>query len=268
MGKKPKVSFKEIKAKYKITKESIVNYIKEKPNEKRRFFGIIRPSEETAWLEALSLTSGINANQLITTDLLDYLNAKLISKKTKAVVSSIRKEVEHQQSLIKPKRQIIPAIEKLTKKCKEDVVLLLGNFKEGNDRLIQIKKILSKKYQVIRVDDLQQHSGDSILQAVLRLGSLVRFIVMADSFPAGQLYELSKIECIGLIMAIVREKGRVSSFMSKGASMQFNNIEEFNYVVKNGKIIEAQINKAATWAEKRLKEMSAFWAREYPWRQS
>ncbi len=266
LGKKPKISFKDIEDKYKPNKEQIIAYTNEDPDEKRRFLDKIRPSEEISWIESLSLVLQQNINHVITTNELDYLNAKLIKQNIRDVISNTREAIEHQEGLTRPRNKIIPEIELLTQTCKKDLVLLLGNFSEGNSRLKQIEKMFSKRYQVIRIDDLKQASSDSLLHTVIRIATLARFIVIEDSFPGGQLYELGKIENIGLITAIVREQGKASSFMSFGTSAQFSNIEEFEYRVADEKIIESDIHIAMKWAETKYKEMKEFWRKGYPWR--
>lgn len=266
LGKKPKVTFEEIQKKYSSKKENISRHVKENPKSLNEYLNIILPNDSTVWLEKLSLQQDIHINKLISKDVLDTCEEKITNVNFKGALQNLRSSIEHQSGLKKPKKRIINAIEQLAKYCKNNLVLLLGNFTAGHTALKEIRSELEKKYEVIRIDEIKQEDSDSLIQSVNTIAALAKFTIMEDSYSGGQSFELASLTHTGNIIAVLREKGKISTFMTKGISRKFTNIKEFEYIRKNKKIKISTIEKAIRWAENTFKDNQEFWRAEYPWR--
>lgn len=267
MGKEPKVTFADIKDKYSVCKEDISHYVKEKPEALSEYFEKILPSEETNWLASLSLQQGVNANKLVNYDILDTFQDIISGTTFEPEFTNLRKGIEHQLKLKKPKKRLINEIESLVGYCKGQVVLLLGNFTDGNERLHQLRDIIEQKYVVIRIDEIKQEASNSLMQSVATIASLARFTILEDSYPGGQLYELATLISTGNIIAVLREEGKNASFMSAGVSRQYTNVEEFNYSVNDGQVNTDDVKRAIKWSNDKFFDETKFWKEQYPWQQ-
>ena len=271
LGKKPRVSFRDIANKYRVErlKPQIVSFIKNNPEEKDRFFRIIRPVEETAWLEELSLRSGININQLITPTILDSVDSVFPKKKESPVTKSLMAAVNHQLKLIQPRKRLGQELVDFTKKCKEEnVVLLLGNYQnpDGYKRLQEILDILSISYKVLVLKRDDNPLPESLIQTVIRFSTLARFTIIEDTYAGGQSVEIDLLKNIGIIAAILREKGKQATYMTVGVSNLSSNFKEIDYdLIPGNGIDEIFVHEATGWAENRYSEEKKYWKDHYPW---
>ena len=264
LGKEPKVSLSDLADKYK-NKQAVVECLKEKPALRRNFLAKIKEPTETVWLEQLALLRNTNINQIITPEVLETLLPGL-PLRGKQKYKFFLKVITHQLNLNRPKTHLIPQIESLVSLCKEKSVLLLGNYGPGSMRLLQLRAILeSLGYIVVVVKD-GSAKGEALRETVARLSTLVRFVVVEDTFPGGQITEIEILRSIGVVGVIFRESGKQSSFMTRGVSFDSSNLTEKDYSIKSGERINgSDINVGVDWAEARLKEKNRLWNNQYPW---
>lgn len=266
LGKEPKVSLSDIADKYK-NKKAVVGYIAENPSARRDFLAQIKPALETAWIEQLSLVWDRNVNQIITPDIIEMCGDIFPDwNRDRGRITAVTKAAQHQLNLIRPKLQLIPEIEAMIKACKQNTILLLGNYGPGGTRLDKISEMLKGfGYRVLMVRDINT-TGESLREKVARLATLARFVVIEDSYPGGQISEIEILRSIGAICVIIRETGRKSTFMTAGISFNDSNFMENEYsVAPIEQINRTDIKRGLAWAEDRLRAQNEFWDKKYPW---
>lgn len=267
LGKKPKITFDEIADKYETKKKDIVNYVKENPSQKKIFFNKIGLPPVIFGVEKLSLQLGININRTIPPEILNTIVAQSNDAQFNHLLKKTAFQLKHQFKLKRPKKKILADLQKAIILTKAEFVLLLGNFRdsEGIKRLQEIEDILSKEYSVITLKDVPL-MGESLTNTVARFSTLVRFVIVEDSYPGGQLTEIEILKNIEVVAPILREKGKRSSFMSTGKSEVFNNFKEIDYELIEGNGIDVQyVLEAVKWAENRINELGKHWKSQYPW---
>ncbi len=267
-GKEPKIAYKDIEEKYR-TKKEVVAYLKEVPAARREFYKIIRPHEETAWLEAFSAGEGTSINQSISPETLEILQSSFKGTKWASAINGLVEPIEHQFGLKRPRKKLAGAIVQLVELCKESLVLVLGKYDnpDSEKRLAEIKDFLGTKYEVVLIRDVARHEGDRLIDQVLKFGILARFVVIEDTFSGGQLFEMPSILSNGFITAILREKGKGSSYMSKGVGLTFANAAEIDYQLLKGNGIDPEdLRRAVSWAEEQYKKKIDQLIKMYPWK--
>ena len=144
-------------------------------------------------------------------------------------------------------------------------VLVLGNFRSGRDQLTTLRSHLDDLgYIPVLADEIPDIREQSLKQKILSLLIACRFIVVEDSTPAGQLFELSYADIAKVVTVVLRQSGQHSSWMTDGISTGSSVIREFEYDREN---IQAVMEEAVQWAEGQIRELGTKFDEKYPWRQ-
>ena len=153
------------------------------------------------------------------------------------------------------------------KKFKEKTVLILGKDTGKELKILRSIQTTLKElgYTGIIVKDFDDIPQQSNEEKVRLMASASRFVILENSYPAGQIAELSKIcSTSRTITATLREDGKGSSFMVTDYDIDYNHIKEFNYsVIKDLKDI---VTQAVDWAEIKIEERINHYNKIYPWR--
>lgn len=152
-------------------------------------------------------------------------------------------------------------------KFKRNTVLVLGkDTGEELQVLRNIQKVLADlNYDSIIVKDLDDEPSQSNEEKVRLCAQLARFTILENSYPSGQIAELSKIcSTSRIVTAVVREKNKGSSYMVTDYDIDYKHIKEFEY--NNPKDLETKIKLATEWAESFIAEKIEYLNKIYYWR--
>lgn len=160
-----------------------------------------------------------------------------------------------------------PNLVTLISRTRERQVLVLG--KDTGDEFERLQVICDylrgRHYDPILVKthpDIPELSNE---EKVRVFADHSRFVVLENSFPAGQIAELKMCSTNRIITATVRETGRGSSFMVTDYFRDFDFIKEFEYA-DEGESLKSGLASAIEWAERKIKERTEYYNGLYPWR--
>lgn len=178
--------------------------------------------------------------------------------------------------VLEPYANLLVDIISTSNKSNDNIISFISRFKirnvlvlgkdTGNElkRLIAICDFLkTKKYTPILVKDQPDIPELSNEEKVRVFADTSRFVIIENSFPAGQIAECKICSTNRIITATLREKGKGSSFMVTDYFKDFNFMHEFEY---NDTIdsLQESIANAIIWAEDRIKERIEYYNQIYP----
>jgi hypothetical protein len=92
-----------------------------------------------------------------------------------------------------------------------------------------------------------------------------RFVIIENSFPAGQIVECKICAVNRIVTAMLRQRGRGSSYMVTDYDKDYEFMREFEYVAADEDLAET-LRQATTWAEQQVQARAEFFDKRYPWR--
>ncbi len=92
-----------------------------------------------------------------------------------------------------------------------------------------------------------------------------RFVILENTFPAGQIAECKMCAINRIICAAIRQQGKGSSYMVTDYFKDFDFMAEFEYE-DSQESMEHTLTQATEWAEKKIKERIEYYNSIYPWR--
>lgn len=92
-----------------------------------------------------------------------------------------------------------------------------------------------------------------------------RFVIIENTFPAGQIAECKMYATNRIICAALRQHGKGSSYMVTDYFKDFDFMAEFEYE-ETKESIEQALSLATEWAENKIKERIHYYNSIYPWR--
>lgn len=148
---------------------------------------------------------------------------------------------------------------------KQKHVLVLGDYgAEGRIRLRNISEVLvGLGYEPLLVDEIPEHPQYSLIQKVVALGSVMRFVVVDDSSKSGHLVELQHALANNWVTIILRMRGSETSFMTKGADLQSKVVLEQDY---EPSALSSVLGESVQWAEETIRDLQRGMITMYPWR--
>jgi hypothetical protein len=151
-------------------------------------------------------------------------------------------------------------------KYKARTVLVLGDYGiEGIVRLDAIvKELKSLNYKPILIKDIPDHPHQDILQKVVAVGAIARFVIVDDSSSSGHLMEIPICKQNNWITILMRLEGKGGSWMTAGSSSFSNVILELPYDRDN---IRDALIEGTKWAEEKIRSLEQTLSGIYPWRQ-
>jgi len=146
-------------------------------------------------------------------------------------------------------------------------VLVLGKDSGAElERLHSISTLLAAAgYAPILVKEHEDIPELSNEEKVRVFADHSRFVVLENSFPAGQIAEIKMCSNNRIITAAMRERGQGSSYMVTDYSNDYDFIKEFEYEMTSDSLCVA-INLAVAWAEEQIKRRINYYNNLYPWR--
>ncbi len=146
-----------------------------------------------------------------------------------------------------------------------DSVLVLGkDTGPALDRLKQIASTLENLgYYSHIIKDQPDRAGESVIQKVMRFALSSKFVLIENSEPAGQLYEIPHVtkaaECVTVVL---QEEGKGATWMFEDAYAKHNHWHKIIY--KEG-ALEAGVQDGAAWAENFVRDFAAKQVVTLPW---
>jgi hypothetical protein len=146
-----------------------------------------------------------------------------------------------------------------------DSVLILG--KDTGPALDRLKRIQSKLedlgYYTYVIRDQPDKAGESVIQKVMRHALSSKFVLIENTEPAGQLYELPHVtkaaECVTVVL---QEEGKGATWMFEDAYAKHKHWHKITYLDRS---LEDAVQEAAAWAERFVGEFAAHQAATLPW---
>ncbi|HYZ12348.1 MAG TPA: hypothetical protein VFA08_01930 [Actinomycetota bacterium] len=147
---------------------------------------------------------------------------------------------------------------------KESQVLVCGDYNAGAERLDEITHLVAEAgYEPIRLDEVNEFPEYDLRQKFEAVAPLMRFIVIDDSSPAGQIAEVVLAERGRWVTLVLRMSGSTSSFMTRGASATSTAIREMEYSEDE---LGETLSSGLDWAEKTRAQLGAARDATFPWR--
>jgi hypothetical protein len=147
---------------------------------------------------------------------------------------------------------------------KERLVLVLGDFNKGRDRLEAIRVALGRAgYHAVLLDEIPEEPNYDLPQKFQAVAAVCRFLVFEDSTPAGHIGEMFLAETLHSVRILLREGEQTSTFMTRGMGLTSKVVREWSYDPEN---LEAVIDEAVSWAEEVVTELAERRDVIYPWR--
>lgn len=160
--------------------------------------------------------------------------------------------------------QLISSVSNYRKKQ----VLILGKDTPPEIKTLQaISDVLkSLQYKPLLVKDHPDIPEVSNEEKVRILADLSRFVVLENSYPAGQIAECKICATNRIITAALRKDGCGSSFMVTDYFKDFDFMKEFTYGTEQDLLPQA-VERGTVWAESKTAERREYYDQLYPWRQ-
>jgi hypothetical protein len=158
---------------------------------------------------------------------------------------------------------LVPLIAKLRKQQ----VLILGKDTGEELQLLtvacdELAKLGYKPILVKHEPDIPEMSNE---EKVRVLADTSKFVLLENSYAAGQIAELKMCSTNRIITACLREAGKGSSWMVTDYSKDYDFIKEFEYKSQGESFLLA-IQSAVAWAENLVEQRIAYYDSKYPWR--
>jgi hypothetical protein len=148
---------------------------------------------------------------------------------------------------------------------KKSNVLILG--KDTGAQLVHLRSIqeivCGIGYRAEIVKDAPEIPEMSNEDKVRALADSSRFVLLENSFAAGQIVEMKIMSTNRIVTAILREEGLGSSWMVSDYDIDFAFMREFVYTPDT---LEEVVGAACKWAEQFVAGRVEQLARRYPWR--
>jgi hypothetical protein len=159
----------------------------------------------------------------------------------------------------------------------EDVISVISRFRKlqvlvlGKDngpelgRLHSICSVLATLgYKPVLVKDHPDIPELSNEEKVRVFADHSRFVIIENSFPAGQIAEIKMCSTNRIVTAAVRERGLGSSYMVTDYFKDYEFMEEFEYL--NVEALSETLKEAVSWAELQIQTRADYYNNLYPWR--
>ena len=134
---------------------------------------------------------------------------------------------------------------------KERSVIVFGKDSDSKmlPELLRVRDcLIAKDYDAYLLRDLPEHPSMSLEEKVKLWSLASRFCVMIDREPSGHLVEYSYLKSVGAILAVLRPKGRGSTYMIEAERSPDIKIFEF----KSSPL--EKLDTVLTWAEEMVEE--------------
>ncbi len=141
----------------------------------------------------------------------------------------------------------------------------MGDYEDGMARFVDIGDELTRLgYDPLLIENVPGHLYQDLVQKVVAIGAIARFVIVDDSSKSGHLMEFELCKQNRWVTVILRGDGQGASCMTAAASIFSNVIVEKAYSLDAP---DAAIFEAAEWAETKLEEVQRNLDATYPWRE-
>lgn len=112
----------------------------------------------------------------------------------------------------------------------------------------------------ILVKNQREIPGEPFLKKALMYSLLARYVVIENSYAAGQIVELDKVLGNGCVVAVLQEKGKGSTWLLEERFVQYTTIKRFWYEKSN---LQDAAGTAYSWCEERTRELGQSYSSLY-----
>jgi hypothetical protein len=153
----------------------------------------------------------------------------------------------------------------LLARWKQTNVLVLGK-DTGNELEIlrEVQKCVSTRgfigHMVKDAPDIPEMTNEEKVRA---LADASRFVIVENSYPAGQIAELKMLSTNRVTTAILREQGKGSTWMVADYDLDYRFMREFVYEPRH---LSDIVDAACDWAHQSVSERTRQLDKRYPWR--
>lgn len=191
--------------------------------------------------------------------LLQYLLVDKLLQKRKGLIEGAFPEIFKAKS-------IVP----LLMDYRTKFVLILG--KDTGEELKLLHEIRNslKKYNFhgILIKEHEDLLDQSLIEKVSTFSKFCNFVLLEDSYAAGQMVEQLICELNKSITLVLRQEGKGSSYMAAGYSIDNPNIKEIIYNLGKPETLENAIRSGIEWVSLRKETRTKMFSEIYPWRKS
>jgi hypothetical protein len=147
---------------------------------------------------------------------------------------------------------------------KEKSAIVYGSYSQSfiGELLYVRDYLISKNYDGRLLKELPELPSWSLQQKVRFWSLPSRFCIVVDRVASGHLSEYDWLKNEGVILALLREKGKRSTFMIGDEPIDYNYIRKFEFDKSPLNILDEVIE----WAEKKNIDRIEYYKTAYPWR--
>ena len=120
------------------------------------------------------------------------------------------------------------------------------------------RSLQSAEYRPILVKDLPDVEEMSNEDKVRSFADASRFVVLENTFPAGQIAECKILSTNRIVTVFLRQEGAGSSYMVTDYHKDFDFMEEFTYRNASPESLRLALERACDWAERKIEERRQF----------
>ncbi len=138
-------------------------------------------------------------------------------------------------------------------KLKTAVVLGCDSLPEAVETLRVIANV-GKQLGIapILVKNQREIPGEPFLKKALMYSLLARYVILENSYAAGQMVELDKVLGNGCVVAVLQQEGKGSTWLLEEKFVQYTTVKRFWYEKSN---LQDTAGTAYSWCEERTREL-------------
>lgn len=266
LGKKTKLTWKMVEAKYPYTKGQVIQKLREKPEVLKRIQGEMLQGRLKRSLEIALERQGVHTtNHLLSNEVLNEIAIALSGDlETQELLARVREKSTQAfdgQQFIKTDDEVMRLLDFISK----DLVLLLGSFKpEHRGSFLESKGWLRREsYLPVDLMDKSERAELSPRRKVFQLGSIARMVIVFDFEPSGHLAELEMMKHLEKPVIIISHDEKGSSYMTSGIDEGHSYFKRISLSTVG--TLEEALRQAVQWGEARIQKSADFNCSKYPW---
>ncbi len=162
----------------------------------------------------------------------------------------------------------VPSISDYLQRSRLSTLLVLGKDTPPEVEWLRtiVRHLRDSGYKPVLVKELPDVEEMSNEDKVRSFADASRFVVLENTFPAGQIAECKILSTNRIVTAFLRQEGAGSSYMVTDYHQDFDFMEEFTYQADDPESLRLALRRACDWAEQKIAQRREFFNERYPWR--
>ncbi len=112
----------------------------------------------------------------------------------------------------------------------------------------------------ILVKDQKEIPAEPFLKKAQMYSLLARYVILENSYAAGQIVELDKVLADGCVVAVLQEKGKGSTWLLEEKFVQYTTVKRFWY---ESNTLEEAAKHAYSWCEQKIRDLGVVYSEAY-----